>query len=320
MDHGLDRPRMSSQQGPGRIVLAMLIGVICLVVAAVVSATPPSSAQPSATATPTPRVIRVGRPRGTPSPAAAPVAAASATPTPWLLIEDDVSPTPWLEIEDETPVPALPTAPPSPTPSPSATALPTRTPTPLPTATPTPVPPTPTVPPAPPTIAPVRATAVPTIAPAPASRIDFAADNWSGGFYRGDGLAYGRPWVAVYGAFSPYPRANLAFRLEARPRGPALLTITGLDDEWVEANEIALEVNGEVIYTGPSPFPNWDGRGDGRDAAWTAVAFTIPNGPLRAGDNEISVFNLTPADSFNSPPYVLLSTAKLELTLGRADG
>ena len=171
----------------------------------------PSAAQ-EATVTPTPRVIRVGRPRGTPSPAATPQVATTATPTPWLEIEGEMSPTPtpWLEIEDETQVSVLPTA--TPSPLPTATAAPLPAPTPLPTSTPTPIPPTPTATPLPvaPTIAPVQPGAVPTIAPATTTAIDFATEDWSGGYYRGDVLAYGWPWVAAI------PRSSDA--------GPALAT------------------------------------------------------------------------------------------------
>jgi hypothetical protein len=297
----------------------MVSGVLSLAVLTSPPGALRSAAQEAATATPTPRVIRVGRPRGTPSPVASP-RAVTATPTPWLEIEGESgsevtpTPTPWLEIEDKTPVAALPTA--------TATATPSPLPTSTPIPTPTPIPPTPTATPipAPPTIAPANPGAVPTIAPVAATRIDFAAADWTGGFYRGDGLAYGRAWVAVYGAFSDYPRASLRFTLQTRPRGAATLTITGLDDEWAEPNEIALEVNGEPVYTGPGPFPNWDGVGDGRDAAWTPVAFQIPNGLLRAGENEIALANLEPVDSFNSPPYVLLSNAVLEISGSRRDG
>lgn len=125
-------------------------------------------------------------------------------------------------------------------------------------------------------------------------------------------MAYGRPWVAVYGAFSDYPRASLQFTLGARPRGEATLTIVGLDDELAAQNQFALEINGDVVYMGTSPFPNWDGIGDGRDAAWTPIAFRIPSGLLRAGENEIAVANLTPAAEFNAPPYILLSEARLD--------
>jgi hypothetical protein len=157
--------------------------------------------------------------------------------------------------------------------------------------------------------------AAPTLAPARDVRLEFTAEDWVGGYYRGDSQAYGRPWVAVYGALSEYPRATLGFTLDATPGRAATISITGLDDEWETLNPIALEVNGEAVYSGPSPFVNWDGIGNGANAAWTTVPFTIPSGMLRAGPNEITFANLTPVASFNAPPYVLLADAILEISV-----
>jgi len=154
---------------------------------------------------------------------------------------------------------------------------------------------------------------LPTIAPSTTARLAFTAADWKGGFYRGDAQYYGRPWVAIYGAYSAYPRATLSFTLTDAPSQAATVTITGLDDEWSALNQIALDVNGQVIFTGASPFPNWDGVGNGENAAWTSVPFTIPAGVLRAGTNDITLSNLMPSDSFNSPPYVLVSDASLDL-------
>jgi len=142
--------------------------------------------------------------------------------------------------------------------------------------------------------------------------MEFTAEDWAGGYYRGDSQAYGRPWAAVYGALSDYPRATLRFTLDATPGRAATISITGLDDEWQTLNPIALEVNGDVVYSGPSPFVNWDGIGNGANAAWTTAPFTIPSGLLRAGPNEIALANLSPVASFNAPPYVLLADAILE--------
>jgi hypothetical protein len=156
--------------------------------------------------------------------------------------------------------------------------------------------------------------AVPTLAPAQDLRISFTAEDWVGGYYRGDSQAYGRPWVSVYGALSQFPRAALTFTLDATPGRAATISITGLDDEWADLNPVALEVNGEAVYSGPSPFVNWDGVGTGANAAWTTVPFTIPSGLLRAGSNEIAFANLSPVASFNAPPYVLLADATLEIS------
>jgi hypothetical protein len=249
----------------------------------------------SGTATPTPRVIAIPEsvtpPAPSQEPAANPTPTASAIPSAPITQEPrpiaTATPTPWLVVAD------VPTA----TPRARATALPSATALPL--LTPTATAPPPTV--------------APTTPPSPTVRIDFAAEDWVGGFYRGDGQAYGRPWVAVYGASSAYPRASLQVVLEAAPADPAAVTIVGLDDEWAGSNEIALEVNGQVVFTGPSPFASWDGVGNGADAAWTSVQFSIPAGNLRAGPNEIALANLNPAGNFNAPPYVLVSDATLDL-------
>src|SRR5215213_2747193 len=265
-----------------------------------------------ATATPTPRVITI-RPTSTPSslPTATAPPNRAALPTATAQVISVETPVP----SGVTPTPtatAAPTATPAPTAVPTATLPPTATPlltaTPAPTATPLPTEtPTPSLP------------AAPTLAPARDVRLEFTAEDWAGGYYRGDSQAYGRPWVAIYGALSQYPRASLGFTLDATPGRAATISITGLDDEWQTLNPIALEVNGQAVYTGPSPFVNWDGAGNGANAAWTTVPFTIPSGMLHAGPNEIGIANLSQAANFNAPPYVLLADAVLEIS-ARATG
>jgi hypothetical protein len=96
------------------------------------------------------------------------------------------------------------------------------------------------------------------------------------------------------------------------------LTVTGLDDELATLNPIAIEVNGQQVFNGPSPFPNWDGIGNGENAAWSEVTVTIPGELLREGRNEIAVSNLSPGGNFNAPPYVLLADARLDAPGARA--
>jgi hypothetical protein len=256
----------------------------------------------------------VDQPAGLPLARAQSLPTVSPTPTPRVIVINQ--PTPVLTpttaagqgsvIEIEPPESTATTAP-------HPTSTPYVLPTPVPTATPT-VPP-PTLPTAIPTATatPQPPAAIPTIAPAAGTRISFAAEDWEGGYYRGDSQAYGRPWVALYGASSAYPRARLSFRLDADAVGETLFTVTGLDDEWTAPNEIRLEVNGAPVYTGPSPFPNWDGVGNGANAAWTGVSFTLPPGMLSAGRNTIEIANLTPGSNYNAPPYVLLADASLQI-------
>lgn len=215
---------------------------------------------------------------------------------------------------------AAQTAPPTTTPAalPTVTSRPAATPTarvierapatasPVPTATPFPTP-TPIPPPTP---------SPPPTTASPSRAFTFVAEDWGGGYYRGDQHWYGRTWVAIYGQASPYPAAWLTLSLAAVPSGPATVTITGLDDEWATQNPIAVLVNGTVIYDGVSPWPNWDGVGHGADAAWTPATFAIPPGLLQTGANRIVVANRSPSANFGLPPYVLVADATLVIAGG----
>lgn len=138
----------------------------------------------------------------------------------------------------------------------------------------------------------------------------FTMSDWRGG-YAGNQTWYGRPWIAIYGAQSAYPRATLDFSLKNAPSGEATLTLDGLDDEWAGNVAISVTVNGVSVYEADSPFVSWNGQGRGENARWTAHAFEIPAGMLRAGDNQIVVANLEPVANFGTAPYVLLSDASL---------
>lgn len=133
------------------------------------------------------------------------------------------------------------------------------------------------------------------------------ASDWEGGWYRGDGEWYGRPWVALYGRNGDYSSAWLHIQIDVVPLEEATLFLDGLDDDWAGTNPIAVEVNGTIIFAGPSPFPNWDGAVPGSSAEWGQRAFAIPTGLLNAGRNTIVVTNLEPGANFSTPPYVLLS-------------
>jgi hypothetical protein len=157
-----------------------------------------------------------------------------------------------------------------------------------------------------------RPTVTPTQAPSAAGSVGvIPAASWEGAYTPRDFLHFGRPWVAIYGDQSVYPRATAALRLDAAPIGPATLTLTGIDDEWLDLNPIAVEVNGRPVFTGASPFANWDGTTAGAAAAWTPVTITIAPELLQAGRNRVTIANLSPSVNVGSPPYVLLGDASL---------
>jgi hypothetical protein len=163
---------------------------------------------------------------------------------------------------------------------------------------------------------------IPTAAEQSPVRVDFTAADWLGGFQSLGGVTYGRPWTAIYGAASDYPRARLTFDLDAAPTKPATLVLTGLDDHLASRSRIAINVNCDYetenrcshrrrIFLGPSPFENANGA-YAVENPWTSIEFAIPAGLLRTGENSIWVANLAPTDNFNSTPFVLLGDATLE--------
>jgi hypothetical protein len=138
------------------------------------------------------------------------------------------------------------------------------------------------------------------------------AASWEGAYRPRDALHFGRPWVAIYGNLSVYPQATARVRLDAVPNAPATLTLTGIDDEWGDLNPIEVGVNGQQVFSGASPFANWDGTTTGAAGAWTPVTITIAPELLQAGRNRITFANLSSSVTVGSPPYVLLGDATLQ--------
>jgi hypothetical protein len=138
------------------------------------------------------------------------------------------------------------------------------------------------------------------------------AASWEGAYRPRDPLYFGRPWVAIYGNLSVYPRATAHFRLDAPPTDAAILTLSGIDDEWLDLNPIEVEVNGQQVFAGASPFANWDGTTTGAAMAWTPTTVTIAPELLKTGRNRITIANLSPTVNVGSPPYILLGDASLQ--------
>jgi hypothetical protein len=143
--------------------------------------------------------------------------------------------------------------------------------------------------------------------------VTLAANEWTGGYYQGNGVWYGRPWAALYGSQTQYSTASLTIQLSSTPTGAATLTLTGLNDESGTKNPIQITLNGTSIYNGTSWFASWNGQGQGQDAPWTTVAITIPPSYFALGANSIVVSNLTNSANFSQPPYVLLGAAQINL-------
>ena len=143
--------------------------------------------------------------------------------------------------------------------------------------------------------------------------VTLAASEWTGGYYQGNGVWYGRPWSALYGSQTQYSTASITIQLGSTPTDSVTLTLTGLNDESGTKNPIQITINGTSIYNGTSWFASWDGQGQGQNAPWTTVAITIPSSYFSLGANSIVVSNLSNSANFSQPPYVLLGAAQINL-------
>lgn len=145
--------------------------------------------------------------------------------------------------------------------------------------------------------------------------LTFSATDWAGA-YRGDQSWYGRPWAAIYGAQSPYPSGTLTFSLDEQPTRPASLYVMGVGDESGQRFSFGVDVNGSLGRI-DGTLPNWsvaEHGATGQRAPWIEFRLEIASGSLQAGQNRISIVSLQDGATFPAPPYILLGSARLDLT------
>lgn len=143
--------------------------------------------------------------------------------------------------------------------------------------------------------------------------VTMAANRWTGGYFQGNAVWYGRPWTALYGSQTQYGTASQTVQLSSTPTGPVTITVVGLNDESGNKNPIQMTLNGTSIYNGTSWFASWDGQGQGENAPWTSVAITIPASYFVLGANSLAISNLSNSSNFSMPPYVLLGATQWNL-------
>ena len=123
-------------------------------------------------------------------------------------------------------------------------------------------------------------------------------------FLAGPGPHSTAPKAATTGPRSPLPST---WRRAETPSSPSSASTTN----GAATTRSRSTVNGVEVFAGPSPFPAWDGVGNGENAQWGELRLSIPAGTLVAGANEIVVANLVDSANVGLPPYVLLSDATL---------
>jgi len=133
--------------------------------------------------------------------------------------------------------------------------------------------------------------------------ITFGRDDFVGGgaYRRDDGVLYGRPAAHFYSQETEYARATVQFTVPEAPAEHIGVVLRGMDDELPGAVPCRIQLNGNVVWQGPSPFANEE---------WTLVGWEIGNLTwLQAGVNTLTFEVLSEAGDFGLPPWILLTEA-----------
>jgi hypothetical protein len=83
-----------------------------------------------------------------------------------------------------------------------------------------------------------------------------------------------------------------------------------MDSEGRAKTEILVTVNGAEVYRGPNPLPDDDIPLE--TGTWAAHSWPFDASLLRAGQNEVSITNLS-RGAFSRPPFFALDYAVVEL-------
>ena len=129
---------------------------------------------------------------------------------------------------------------------------------------------------------------------------------WEGGYRRSDGVYGGRTSTWVYAAGSGFDTMGASFTLERAPGGRAELVVEGMDSEGPLKTEIVVAVNGQTIYNGPNPLPDDDFVFE--TGTWASHSFPFDAALLRAGENRVTISNVSPG-RFGQPPFLALDYA-----------
>ena len=114
--------------------------------------------------------------------------------------------------------------------------------------------------------------------------------------------------TAVYGVGTQYSELRASFLVEAQPFGSVDLSLEGLDAPGDEKTPIAITINGQEIYNGPSQLP--DGQVAAEADKWGSYTWTFDAAILKPGQNTVTLRNLA-TGAVNQAPFFVLDYAEL---------
>jgi len=89
-----------------------------------------------------------------------------------------------------------------------------------------------------------------------------------------------------------------SFALDATPQGPLSVHLCARNNDLGGPCAIAVQLNGQLLFTGPNPFSS---------DAFEWRAFDVPEGALIAGDNELVISNIEKEGSVGMPPWFMVA-------------
>ena len=116
---------------------------------------------------------------------------------------------------------------------------------------------------------------------------------------------------AIWGKRAPHHDLTVTFALPAAPDGPATLVLTTYRHSRKEPSLIALTINGREIFSGPDPAMP--------PSSWSESRFSIPDGVLKAGANELRINNNEDSATEPGEPWYLVNSVRVEGALPLAD-
>lgn len=145
----------------------------------------------------------------------------------------------------------------------------------------------------------------------PSAKTNFSPYQLKGSYKRDDGVLYGRPEIALYGAGSDYNEGTVSLNIQSLPDRKIFLKLVGLDDELAPHCRMQVLINNTVIYDDVTTFPNVRSGDNGEGGAsryWDEMTITVPNSVLKAGINTLTLRNLTPWNGYLGVPYILINS------------
>lgn len=131
----------------------------------------------------------------------------------------------------------------------------------------------------------------------------WGGDFAGGGASRYGGVKFDRDVNFIYASGTGLDTIEAPFWFSEAPAKGALLHLEARNDDFGTRPALEFVLNGEVIWSGPSPFGS---------EAFTRQSFLVRADAIRQGENTLVIRNLEPEGQAGMPPWFMVAEAELE--------